>query len=85
MARGAPGRNPAYKLTDLGQFDNLSEVDAGVEAGLGLLMQRVLHRPRLELLLGPKRLLLVKHLAELGQVHSLSLSLKYLGTGKYYL
>ena len=48
----------------------MSEVYPGVEAGLGLLVQRVLHGPRLKLLLRPERLLLVEHLAELRrQVH----------------
>ena len=48
---------------------DLSEVDAGVEAGLGLLVQGVLHRARLELLLRTERLLLVEHLAELTEIH----------------
>ena len=48
---------------------DLSEVDARVEAGLSLLVQRVLHRARLELLLRPESLLLVEHLAELAQIH----------------
>ena len=52
-----------------GLKSDLSEVDPGVEAGLGLLVQGVLHRSRLELLLRPERLLLVKHLAELAQIH----------------
>ena len=48
---------------------DLSEVDARVEAGLSLFVQRVLHRARLELLLRPESLLLVEHLAELAQIH----------------
>ena len=48
---------------------DLSEVDPGVEAGLRLLVQRVLHRPWLELLLRPESLLLIEHLAEFAQVH----------------
>ena len=52
-----------------GKESDLSQVDPGVEAGLGLLVQGVLHRARLELLLRPERLLLVKHLTELAQIH----------------
>ena len=43
----------------------LTEVDTRVEAGLGLLVERVFHSARLELLLRPKRFLLVEHLTEL--------------------
>ena len=52
-----------------GKESDLSQVDPGVEAGLGLLVQGVLHCARLELLLRPEGLLLVEHLAELAKIH----------------
>ena len=51
------------------QMTDLSEIDPRVEACLSLFMQRVLHCPRLELLLGPEGFLLVKDLTEFGQIH----------------
>jgi len=60
---------PVVKVLSLWQFDDLPEIDARIEAGLSLFVQRVFHRSGLEFLLWPESLLLVEHLAELGQIH----------------
>jgi len=60
---------PIVEVLPLGQLDDLPEVDPGVEAGLGLLVQGILHRPRLELLLWPKCFFLVKYFTEFCEIH----------------
>ena len=62
-------RQPIIEVLSFGQFDDLSQVDPGVETGLSLLVKRILHRPRLELLLGPKCFLFVEYFTEFCEVH----------------
>ena len=60
---------PIVEVLPLGKLDDLPEVDPGVEAGLGLLVQGILHRPRLELLLWSKCFFLVKYFTEFCEIH----------------
>jgi len=56
---------PVIEIFSLGQFDHLPQVDPRVEAGLGLLVQRVFHCARLELFLGPESFLFIEHFTKL--------------------
>ena len=62
-------RQPVVEVLPLGQLDHLPQVDARVEAGLRLLVKRILHGPGLELLLWSKCFLFVKYFTEFGQIH----------------
>lgn len=57
---------PVIEIFTFWQLDHLSEVDPRIKTGLCLLVQGVLHCPRLELLLRSKCFLLIEHLAEFG-------------------